>query len=62
MLDKIKKKCKDLDKTLKKKIDQGRTNSRWFDVMELLVSAITLSTYCMISPVLAEYQGKKAVY
>lgn len=62
MIDKIKNIRKKLANTLKKKIEQGRTNSRWFDVMELLVSAITLSTYCMISPILAEYQGKKAVY
>lgn len=62
MLDKIKKIRKNLDKTLKNKMEQGRTNSRWFDVMELLVSAITLSTYCMISPILAEYQGKKVIY
>lgn len=62
MLDKIKKIRRNLDKTLKNKMAQGRANSRWLDVMELLVSAITLSTYCMISPILAEYQGKKAVY
>lgn len=42
MIDKIKNIRKKLANTLKKKIEQGRTNSRWFDVMELLVSAITL--------------------
>lgn len=62
MLDLIKKICRNLKQVLKDKIKQGNTDKRWFDIIEMLVSAITMSTYCMISPILAEYQGKKAVY
>lgn len=62
MSDKTKEKLKKLGALLKKKMKEGHKNSRWIEVMELLVSAITLTTYCAISPILAEYHGKKAVY
>lgn len=44
------------------KIKQRHENIRGIDLMSLLVSVFTLTTYCTISPILAEYQGKKIVY
>lgn len=62
MLQKIKKTLRKFGKSLQKKIERSGKGSRWVDFMQLLVSAITLTTFCAISPILAEYQGKKAVY
>ncbi|MDE7247128.1 MAG: hypothetical protein K2N43_04510 [Lachnospiraceae bacterium] len=62
MIDKMKKELKKFGKALKKKIEQGHEGCRWIEFTELLVGAITLTTYCTISPILAEYQGKKVVY
>ena len=44
------------------KIEKHHENIRLIDLMGLLVSAFTLTTYCTISPILAEYQGKKFIY
>ena len=62
MLNKLKESIKKFGKFLKKKMKRGHKKYRWFDVMELLVSAITLTAFCTISPILAEYQGKQVVY
>ena len=62
MRNKIKDLLGKLAKFITKKIKQGRKKCRWFDVTELFVNAITLTAFCTISPILAEYQGKKAVY
>ncbi len=62
MLQKIKKTLRKFGNSLKEKIERSGKGSRWVDFMQMLVSAITLTTYCTISPILAEYQGKKAVY
>lgn len=62
MLQKIKKTLRKFGKSLQKKIERSGKDSRWVDFMQMLVSAITLTTFCAISPILAEYQGKKAVY
>ena len=62
MMNKVKEILRKFSKALKKKIEQGHEGSRWIEFTELLVGAITLTTYCTISPILAEYQGKKVVY
>lgn len=49
-------------KTEQEKKEQKEKSGSWVDIMQLLVSAVTLTAFCTISPILAEYQGKKAVY
>lgn len=44
------------------KIMEHHKDARWTELMGLLASVLTLTTYCTISPILAEYQGKKIVY
>ncbi len=44
------------------RIEEHHKNARLLDLMGLLANVLTLTTYCTISPILAEYQGKKIVY
>lgn len=71
MINKIKEICNKFVEVLKRE-EQGKTEQEkkeqkeksgsLVDIMQLLVSAVTLTAFCTISPILAEYQGKKAVY
>ncbi len=62
MLDRCRKIIRKITGYIVDKMIQHHDNVRWIDLMGLFVSALTLTTYCTISPILAEYQGKKVVY